>query len=343
MGQRYHKLLVAIVRVGDILSIVAFPSIAMGIVAADLPRSVAQHVAVTIELIALESLRSIVLLAGEHKAPGDAFALIEQNHLRVRQLRYREYGIGELCIAGKIGEERLFRQLQHYLVTNDIKFVAGNLILYGSHEIDLTAIRLYQGVVLWEDAAAIVHIHRTTLARIIDVSTNRIEGKTVIIHTPVCLVARGCTPPVAAVGTRLTATHMSLLSVVDAPCAGDTVVICRKVHLRVLKCKLLADAGLTETVTVAETQFHVVGSCLAVRPVHGVQRRVGATIDLPDGVGLCRQIGSESSLVHALVYIHIEVHTRDGRDSCLVRAVELFRRAGRKGCCSTAAYEAGTE
>ena len=143
MGQRYHKLLVAIVGVRDVLSIVAFPAIAMGIVAADLPRSVAQHIAVTIELIALEGLRSIVLLAGEHKAPGDTFALIEQNHLRVRQLRYREYGIGELCIAGKIGEERLFRQLQHYLITNDIKFVAGSLILYGSHEVNLTTILLH--------------------------------------------------------------------------------------------------------------------------------------------------------------------------------------------------------
>ena len=123
---------------------------------------------------------------------------------------------------------------------------------------------------------------------------------------------------------------MSLLGIVDTPCAGDTGVICRKVHLRVLKCKLLADAALAETVAVAETQFHIIGTCLAVRPVHGVQRRVGGAIDLPDGVGLCRQVGSEGSLVHALVNIHIEVHTRDGRDSCLVRAVELFRRAGRE-------------
>ena len=326
MRQIHHKLLVAIVGVSDILGIVAFPAIAVSIVTGDLPCGILQHITVAIELIALEGLRSIVFLAGEHEAPGDTIALVEQHHLRVRQFGDSEHGISKLRIAGDIGELRVGREFQDDLVAIDIKAVGSLLNIDISHEVHTVV-----GIVLSKYRATCIDIHRTTITRIVGVTTFGSEGKTVVVHTPVSLVARGCTPPVATISTRLTTTHMSLLSVVDTPGARDTVDIRGEVYLRVLKRKLLRDTTLTETITVTEAQFHIIGTCLTVSPVHGVQRRVGVAVDFPDGIGLCRHVShSEGGLVHRLIHIHIDVHIRDGGDAILIRAIEGLWRTSRQ-------------
>ena len=137
---------------------------------------------------------------------------------------------------------------------------------------------------------------------------------------------------------------MSCLGVVDAPSAGDTADIRCEVYLRVLKGKLLADAALAEAVTVAKTQFYVVSAGLVVGPVHGIQGRVLVAVDCPYSICLCRHIGNrEGSLVHRLIYAHVDVHIRDGGDTILIRTIERFRRAGCECCRKSATYETCTE
>ena len=150
--QRHHKLLVALVGVSDIIGVVAFPAVAVGIVAGEFPGGIAQHIAVAVELIALEGLGSVVFLAGEHEAPGDAFALIEQYHLRIGKFGDSEDGISILCVAGDIGEECLIIKNQHNLVTIDIKAVTCRLSLNGSHKVGLAAVWIGHGVVVWPEA-----------------------------------------------------------------------------------------------------------------------------------------------------------------------------------------------
>ena len=324
MRQIHHKLLVAIVGIRDILGIVAFPAIAVGIVTGDLPCGILQHIAVAVELIALEGLGCVIFFAGEHEAPGDTVALVEQYHLRVGELCHGEHGVIVLGIAREIGEECVCGQLQHNLVTIDVEVVGSLLHIDIGHEV-LTVV----GVVLREDAGASIHIHCATLTRIIGIATLGREGDAIVIDTPVSLVARSSAPPVATVGSGLTATHVSLLGVVDTPGTGDTVDIRCEVYLRVLKRKLFGDRGLAEAVAVAKTQFHVVGAGLVVGPVHGVQGRVDVAVDSPYGVGLCWHIShSEGGLVHTLVHIHVDIHIRDGGDAILIRTVEGLRRAG---------------
>ena len=150
--QRHHKLLVALVGVSDIIGVVAFPAVAVGIVAGEFPGGIAQHIAVAVELIALEGLGCIIFLAGEHEAPGDAFALVEQYHLRIGKFGDSEDGISILCVAGDIGEECLIIKNQHNLVTIDIKAVTCRLSLNGSHKVGLAAVWIGHGVVVWPEA-----------------------------------------------------------------------------------------------------------------------------------------------------------------------------------------------
>ena len=65
---------------------------------------------------------------------------------------------------------------------------------------------------------------------------------------------------------------MTNLCMVDAPCTGNTVKVRSEIHLRVLESKSLADAALTETITVTQSQLHIISTGLVVSPVHGIQR-----------------------------------------------------------------------
>ena len=311
----------------------------MSIVTEDIPCSIAQHVTVALELIALESYRSIVLLAGQHEAPGDTVALIEQHHLRVGQFQHRELGVFILIITGDIGELCVWREEQKHLFAFHIERKACGLRIHDSHEV-LTVIR----IVFREDRAACIDIHRATLTRIIEVVTVSRERDAVVIDAPVCLILRLSAPPVGTISARFTTAHVTHLRMIDTPGTCNTGIIRCVIHLRVLKGEGFADAALAETVTVAEAQLHVIGASLGIGPVHGVQCRKHFAVDFPDSIGLFRHVGySEGCLVHRLIDSHIDVHTCHRRQAILIRSVEGLWRAGCQGSCGTAAYQTCTE
>ena len=143
VGQIHHKLLVTLIGIGDVLSVITFPAVAVGIVAGNLPCGITQHIAVAVELISLEGLGCIVFLAGEHEAPGNAIALVEQYHLGVCQLRDSEHRVIILVIAREVGKESLGSKLQHDLIAVDIKIIGRNLRIHRCHEVDLATIILH--------------------------------------------------------------------------------------------------------------------------------------------------------------------------------------------------------
>ena len=90
------------------------------------------------------------------------------------------------------------------------------------------------------------------------------EGDAVVIDTPVSLVVGSSAPPVATIGTRLTATHVTSLSIVDAPLSGDTVDVRREVDDGIVEGELFEYSSLTEAVFVTDTEFQSVRSCFTV-------------------------------------------------------------------------------
>ena len=215
-------------RVGDGAPVVVSEVVAEGIegraVVDSLPE-VGRRCIVPIHLCL--GLRLVALfLAGKHEAPGDAATLIEEYHVGIRQFRHCEDRVSILSIARDVGEVGVVFQLQQDFLTIHVETVGGFLLIDTGHEV-LTVV----GVVLREDSTTGIDIHRTTLTRIVSVATVGIEGDAVVVHTPVSFVVRTSTPPVATIASGLTATHVSCLSVVDAPGAGNAVDIGCEIHL----------------------------------------------------------------------------------------------------------------